>query len=562
MNLAEECAAEAAALTVPGLLRRNAEDYPDSPALTAGTRTLTWSALRTGAAEIARGLESLGLAAGERMLIMMTSRFEHWLADLGATHLRAIPCTAYHTLSPEQIAYVARHSGATVVVLEGADEVGRWQQALAGPSSIRHIVVVDDVRLPEDERFVSWADVRAEGARRHAAEPEVLEKLTEAIDPHEPVGMMYTSGTTGDPKAVVLSHYNVLYEAVALAKLVPMPPHAPAIAYLPLAHIAERELAIYRALHQAAHVHICADTSELVSTLATVRPPSFFGVPRVWEKLANGLGAFLATGADKDTVLAQLGLDRLTWPGSGSAPLPGPVREFLGDAGLEVLEVWGMSETTGCATANIPGRSKPGTVGVPLPGVEVRIAEDGEIFVRGPIVFLGYLRPDGGIDRATDDEGWLATGDIGTIDEDGFLTITDRKKELIITSSGKNVAPTKIEGLLRAHPLVGHAVVIGEGKPYLTALIALDEEAAPAWASARDISGSFADLAGHPAVRAELDELTGQVNGQLARAEQIKAYVVLPQPWTAESGELTPTLKIRRRVVHDRHAGDISSLYA
>lgn len=559
MDLAQECAAEAAELTVPGLLRRNAETYPDHPALTAGEETLTWAELRTSAAEVARGLGALGIAPGQRLLIMMTSRFEHWIADLAAAHVRAISCTAYHTLSPDQITYVATHSGATVVVLEGADELARWAPALAASSTIRHVVVVDDVPLPDDPRFVRWPELRARGARLHRQDPAVVEKLTDDVVATEPVAMMYTSGTTGDPKAVVLSHYNVLYEAVSLNRVAPMDLHAPTIAYLPLAHVAERELAIYRALYQASHVFICADPGQIVSTLASVRPPSFFGVPRVWEKIASALRS-VADGAAG--LVSQLGLDALNWPASGSAPLPGPVREFLGGLGIEVLEVWGMSETTGCATANTPGAAKAGTVGKPLPGVEVRIAEDGEILVRGPIVFLGYLQPDGTVRDDTDDEGWLATGDIGALDEDGFLTITDRKKELIITSSGKNVAPTKIEGLLRAHPLVGYAIALGDQRPYLTALVTLDEETAPAWAAARGITGTLTYLAGHPAVRAELDALIEEVNGQLARAEQIKRYAVLPEPWTADSGELTPTLKLRRRIIRDRFAPDITSLYS
>ncbi|TVT13745.1 long-chain fatty acid--CoA ligase, partial [Amycolatopsis rhizosphaerae] len=397
--------------------------------------------------------------------------------------------------------------------------------------------------------FLSWASLRERGARLHEQDPAVLEKLTDAVEPHQPVAMMYTSGTTGDPKAVVLSHYNVLYEAVALNRAVPVDKHQPAIAYLPLAHIAERELAIYRALYEATHIYVCADPGQVVGTLATVRPTSFFGVPRVWEKIAGGLRAALASMPEGDragalpTIVHQLGLDQITWPVSGSAPLAAPVREFLASAGIDVLEVWGMSETTGCATANTPGDAKPGTVGRPLPGVEVRIAEDGEIFVRGPIVFLGYLQPDGTIRKETDEDGWLATGDIGTLDEDGFLTITDRKKELIITSSGKNVAPTKIEGLLRAHPLVGYALAVGDRRPYLTALITLDEETAPGWAAARGITGTAAGLAAHPAVRAELDALVEEVNGKLARAEQIKKYRVLPSAWSPETGELTPTLK-------------------
>jgi long-chain acyl-CoA synthetase len=606
---AQECAALAAGLTIPSLLHRNAEQFRDLPALSDSARTLTWFGLRAEVAVVARGLADLGLAAGERMLIMMSSRWQHWVVDLAAVHLSAIPCTAYQTLSTEQIGYVAKHSGATVVVLEGADELARWAPVLAELPALHTVIVVDNVprsSLPElraDQRIVPWSRVRETGFRLHQAEPTVFENLWPGTSPDEPVAMMYTSGTTGDPKAVVLSHYNAIYEAVVVDVLVPTPMHSKSIAYLPLAHVAERELGIYRALYKALHVTVCPDPSQVVPALGAVSPPSFFGVPRVWEKVAGGLQAVIgnleepkrtavqaamatatevfalrssgqpvpeelaAKHAEIDAqVLAPirglLGMAGLTWASSGSAPLPLPVLEFLASVGIEVLEVWGMSETTGCATVNTPEAFKPGTVGRAVPGVDIRLAEDGEIFVRGPIVFLGYLDEHGAVVPATDADGWLATGDIGTLDEDGYLTITDRKKELIITSSGKNVAPTKIEGLLRAHPLVGHAAAIGDRRPYLTALITLDEEGAPAWAAARGISGDLAELSRHPEVVSELDSLVEKVNGSLARAEQIKKYQLLPQPWTADSGELTPTLKLRRRIVSDRYAADIESLYS
>jgi long-chain acyl-CoA synthetase len=260
-------------------------------------------------------------------------------------------------------------------------------------------------------------------------------------------------------------------------------------------------------------------------------------------------------------IRARLGLDESIRNSSGAAPIPVAVLEFLASVGLVVTEVWGLSETTGAATLSTDTVFAPGTVGVPGPGVEIRIAEDGEISVRGPLVFAGYLQEDGTIRPDTDAEGWLATGDIGTIDERGLLSITDRKKELIITSGGKNIAPSTVEGLLRAHPLIGHAVCVGEARPYLTALIVLDEEAAPAWAAARGIAGDVAELAHHPEVQREVAEAVEAANAVLSRVEQIKRYHVLNRPWTAESGELTPTLKLRRRVIVERYAEEIERLY-
>jgi long-chain acyl-CoA synthetase len=348
---------------------------------------------------------------------------------------------------------------------------------------------------------------------------------------------------------------------------------------------------------------VCSDPANLAKILLSTRPPAFFGVPRIWEKFADGLRACVsAVSLEKqaaiheahalaseayrrkgrgetvpselaakvsvveDSVLrplrAMIGLDALTWASSGAAPIPVDVLEYLGGFGIEVLEVWGMSETTGCATINTPHRFRLGAVGKPLPGVDVKLAEDGEIFVRGPIVFAGYLGRDGDIVDATDEDGWLATGDVGTIDDDGYLRITDRKKELIINSMGKNIAPSFIEGMLRAHPLVGHAIVVGDRKPYLTALIALEPEASVAWAKKNQIAvKSSSDLADEPRVRAELEALVATVNARLSRPEQVKRFRVVRESWLPGTEMITPTMKLRRRAVLERYAREVAALY-
>lgn len=604
VSIEEKCAAAATGLTIPLMLRRNADEHPQEPAVSDQERTFTWSELREDVARMAEGLRGLGLGRGDRMIIMMSSRAEHWVVDLAAVHLAAIPCTAYATLSSDQVGFIARHSRAKVIVLEGADQLDRWLPAMPQLPDVEHVLVLDeDVELPDqDTRFVRWSTAYEQGRSSRQADPSAFETRWTDIRPDDPLCMMYTSGTTGNPKGVVISHHNAVYEAAAVDITAPTPPLSRSVAYLPLAHVAERELGIYRALYKTLHVSVCPDPSKVVETLAFVRPPAFFGVPRVWEKIANGLQGALerqpepqrrATERAREVALdsfrlrssgeevpaetieqlaehdanllrpvrAMLGLDALQWASSGSAPISVSVLEILASVGIEVLEVWGMTETTGCATINAPEEFKVGTVGRPLPGMQVRIADDGEIFVRGPVVFLGYLDENGKIVSATDEDGWLATGDIGTVDDDGYLTITDRKKELIITDSGKNIAPTRIEGMLRAHPLIGQAVAIGDRLPYVTALITLDEEGAPAWAASKGISGGIGELAAHPEVRAEVDSIVAEVNSQLARAEQIKNHELLHRAWNAESGELTPTLKLRRKVVHDRYSEVIESLY-
>ncbi|ANZ40324.1 AMP-dependent synthetase [Lentzea guizhouensis] len=588
-------------LTITKLLRRNAQEFGDLPALTAGigpdAPTLTWSRLRAEVAVLTRGLAAVGLGRGNRMLIAMSKRPEHWIADLAAVHLGALPCSTYDTLSTEQIRYVARHSAATVLVLEGEEQLRRWQPVLDDLPQLRSVVVLDPAVAPAgDIRFVSYADLRGD-------EDPAFETLTDDITPHQPLAVVYTSGTTGEPKGVVLSHQNVIYESLMQDHLVPLQEHPRSVAYLPMAHIAERVLGICMPICNAGHVTICADPTQLLPALLAVRPQGFFGVPRVWEKLAAGLRAKLATLAGEQAqavalareaalevfhlrsagkeipaglaarmgqldaqvlrpIRAAVGFDDCWRAFSGAAPIPTAVLEFLAGVGLPVYEVWGLSETTGAATVSTPEVFALGAVGRPGPGIEVKAADDGELFVRGPVVCHGYLRADGGVDAATDAEGWFATGDVGVVDDRGIVTITDRKKELIITDGGKNVAPTKIESLLRAHPLVAYAVAIGDRRPYLTALLVLDEEVTPMWARANGIDTTdLTELAEHPAVLAALDQAVAEANEVLSRAEQVKSYRVLGVPWTAESGELTPKLSLRRKTVDAVHAATIESMY-
>jgi long-chain acyl-CoA synthetase len=608
VGIAEECARQAAGLTVPALLHRNAVEHGERPALTllGSDQTLTWRGLRDEVAAWARGLAAVGLRGADRMLIMVSPRPEHWFADLAAAHLGAVPCTAYDTLSPSQLRFLAQHSKAPVVVLEGAEQVARWLPILDEVPDVHTFLVLDEAAIPAgDQRFRAAREVVEAGRAAQAADPGVFEETWRRVRPEQPVCLLYTSGTTGDPKGVVLSHYNVIYQAVELSRLIVTPDHSPTVSYLPLAHVAERLLGIYIPLHRANHVHICANPAQLVSALAAVRPIGFFGVPRVWEKMVAGLrgivdampaeerAAFEAAHAlrvaayklrvggqavpdelaervaETDRVLLPIrrmfGLDRVIGPGSGAAPIPVDILYTLAGLGIEVLEVWGMTETTGTATSNTHAAFRPGTVGRPAIGMEIRLADDGEVLVRGPMICLGYLQPDGSVEDQTDADGWLATGDVGVLDGDGYLSITDRKKELIITSSGKNIPPARIENLLRAHPLIAQAVAVGDRRSYVTALIALDPESVPVWAKLHGVEAAeptdLAALAAHPAVRAEIESAVEAANTQLARIEQVKRFAILPAPWSPETGELTPTLKLRRRIITERYAPEIEKLY-
>ncbi|MFJ9693240.1 AMP-binding protein [Kitasatospora sp. NPDC101183] len=594
-------------LTITGLLRRNARDFPDHPALTGGTGpgavTWTWSRLRAETAALAHGLAGLGLARGERVLIAMSKRPEHWAADLAAIHLGALACTPYDTLSTEQLRFIARHSAATVVLLEDEEQLRRWRPVVEEMDGLRAVVLVDADAVPADEAlYVAYADLL-----RQLPDAQAFEELTDAATPDTPLTVVYTSGTTGDPKGVVISHRNAVHESLMQGRLLPVPPHPRTVAHLPLAHIAERALGIYMPVVTAGHVTLCEDPAQLPQTLRAVRPHAFFGVPRVWEKLAVAARALLAelpperAGAveraretavevhrlrsagldvpaelaarrtESDALLrpvrAALGLDECHRALSGAAPIPTAVLEFLAGLGISVYEVWGLSETTGAATVSTPEAFALGAVGRPGPGVEVRTGADGELFLRGPVVCAGYLRPDGGLDPATDAEGWLPTGDVGAVDGRGLVTVTDRKKELIITSGGKNIAPTAIESLLRAHPLIAQAVAVGDRRRYVTALLVLDEEALPTWARANgldpaELATATARPVDHPAVRAAVAQAVAEANASLARVEQVKKHRLLPGPWTPESGELTPKLSLRRSAVAELHADVIESMYA
>ena len=570
-----------------------------------GWQSLTWSQARQRVLEVAAGFAALGLAPGERVALMLPNRSEHVLADLGAVHAGGLGVTLYATLAPEQIGYVAADCDARIAVLDGAAELARWRPILEQLPGITKIIVRDRTACPAGDRYMTWADFAALGRERFAAEPGEITARVAAVKPGDPLALLYTSGTTGNPKGVLLTHRNILYEMAAIDTMGIVVPRVRWVSYLPLAHIAERMFSIYAPIHAVGHVHFCPDAAQLVRVIGQVRPTAFFGVPRVWEKIRAGIQALLTAEQDerKRAAVAQametgrryvqscqygqttspdlaarfraadeqvlgpirslLGLGEASSVYSAAAPLPPDVAAFFAGLGMKILDVYGMTETTGAFTANTPAEFKLGTVGRPAPGMEVRIADDGEILVRGPLTTPGYHgRPDltGAL---IDADGWLRTGDIGTIDADGFVSVTDRKKELIITAGGENIAPAAVENTLAAHPLIGQALAYGDRRPHVVALLTLDGEAAPAWARARGITaGSLAALASDPQVLAEVAAGVAAANEQLARVQQVKRWRLLPVEWTAETEELTPTLKLKRRVVHAKYADVIDSLYA
>ncbi|MFI7630802.1 AMP-dependent synthetase/ligase [Microbispora rosea] len=597
---------EIAGRTVCEQLRWAAQEHPDSPAYSDpagdGWTTLTYAEARGRVLQIAAGYAALGLRPGDAVALMLVNRSEHVLADLGAVHAGGVPCSIYATFAPEQVAYVARDVGARIAVLGGPADLARWEPVLGELPALTRIVMLEGA--PEgDERFLSWEAFLKLGADALAADRAAVDARWRAVTPEDRLAVLYTSGTTGNPKGVPLTHANVLFEIVTTQRMIELPTHGTQISYLTYAHIAERVLSLYLPLVKVNHVYFCTDMANLGATLGQVRPVLFFGVPRVWEKMMARLQALLATqppeqqenvraamaaglayvegqqhghtvtpevreayeradAALLSVVRSLIGLDQARWCATAAAPMPVEVQRFFAGLGLKVIDVYGMTETTGAFTVNSPEVFRLGTVGRAEPGVEVRIAEDGEILTRSPLNTRGYL----GLPEATaellDDDGWLHTGDVGSIDEDGFVRIVDRKKELFITSGGENVSPAAIEGHLKEHPLIGQALAYGDRRPYPVAILTLDGEVAPEWARARGIAfGSLSDLAAHPDVLKEVEAAVEAANRKLARVQQVKRWRLLPVEWTAETAELTPSLKLKRRVVHARYAEVIEELY-
>ena len=595
--------------TVCDELLRTAELHGARPAYSGreaggGWETLTWSEVRERALELAAAFLASGIEPGDVIALMMPNRPEHALTDLGAVHARGVPLTVYATLAPEQIQFIAANCSARIAVLDGRGQLDRWGPILDRLPELRRIVVLDAAACPAGEPFMTWDAFLALGRERLAADAGGVSDRWRAAEPDDPVTLLYTSGTTGNPKGVPLTHRHVLYEAVASMRAAAIPDHPVTVSYLPLAHIAERVLSIYLPIHLAGHLHFCPDAGQLLPTLQEVHPTAFFGVPRVWEKFMAGLLAML--GAEQDAerkagvmraleagrahiaerqygrrpspevtaayqradaavlspVRGLIGLDRAQWLGSAAAPMPVEVTRFFSGLGLTILDVYGMTETTGAVTGNRPDAFTIGTVGPPLPGNEIHIAEDGEILVRGSSCCHGYLDRPEATAELLDEDGWLHTGDIGGIDGDGFVSILDRKKELIITAGGENISPASIESLLKENPLIGQALAYGDRRPNIVALLTLDGEVAPAWAKARGIAVTdLVTLAEHPEVQREIAGAVAAANARLAGVQQVKRWRLLPMEWTAESEELTPTLKLKRRVVHAKYSDVIDSLY-
>ncbi|HVH62360.1 MAG TPA: AMP-binding protein [Candidatus Dormibacteraeota bacterium] len=564
----------------------------------------TWSEYRKEVRKATAGLKAIGFRPGEFALIMTRNRPGHLIADLAAMHARGTAVSVYNTLAPEQIEYIANHCEATVAILEDAGFLAKFQSIRDRLIDMRHVVVIETAGVTLDDWVTSWDALLARGAEEDERDPAAFEEWRK-VTPDDLATLIYTSGTTGPPKGVMQSHRNLCWMAESIDRyLEGRAFQSRHLSYLPFAHTFERFVGHHNAIRQQMMVGFCPDPTQLVAYAVEIRPTALIGVPRVWEKLQAGVMAAIQSDPEPERRAAvlqaievgrklvrlqqagqeppselleaadrarpvwmalrtKLGLDELDYGITGAAPINPEIIEFFQALGIKLWEGWGMTECTVGASYNPYDRTRNGTVGIADPGVEVKLAEDGEIMVRGGNVMKGYYKDPDKTAETIDPDGWLHTGDIGEMDADGYLKIIDRKKELIITASGKNISPANLEALLMNSPLVGQAAVIGDRRPYLTALIVLDPDYTPVWARKNGIVfSSMAELVEHPAVRAEVQKAIDECNRHVSRAEGIKRFTILPGQWTPETQEVTPALKLKRRVVSQKYAEVIDDMYA
>lgn len=563
-------------------------------------QSLTWREFGDRVQDFAKGLISLGLDPGEFVNLIGNNVPEYSISDFGVLHAGGIPVSLYNTLAPEQIEYIVNHSEAKYVICEDRNYFEKILKIQSEIPNVRKVILWRDAEeFADNEWVISFESVVEQGREQDDAE---LEKRWKAVDPDDLVTLIYTSGTTGPPKGVMVTHYNVCWTLDSLLRAQPLGPGQRQISYLPMAHIAERMVGHYIPLKLGSSIHFCPNAREIGAYLTAVRPTFFFGVPRIWEKLYQGLQNAIHNNPDEDqrkmaqdalevrTQVVQLsnegqevpadlrkkndaakpvvdfikqlvGLDQVVNAGTGAAPIARDILEFFWALGVPLYEVYGQSEDTGPTSWNTPGQHRIGTVGPSLPGVEVTLADDGELLVRGGNVTNGYYKEPELTAETFDSDGWLHSGDVAEF-HDGFIKIVDRKKEILITAGGKNIAPSNVENLLKQHPLVGQACLIADQRPFASALIALDPDDAAAWAKAKGKPTDLGSLSQDAELIADVEAYVGEMNKRLHNQEQVKKFTILPMEWSVDSGEVTPTLKMKRKVVNQKYESEIEAMYS
>ncbi|OCB61685.1 AMP-dependent synthetase [Mycobacterium malmoense] len=582
-------------VTLCEAFQRTASIDPGAVALrTPGDdQTMTWSELAALVRKVTAGLAGLGVRRGDTVSLMMANRIEFYPFEIGAQHLGATSFSVYNTLPAEQLTYLFANADTKVVICE-EQYVDRIR---ASGAPVEHIVCIDG----SPPGTLSVDDVYAA-----ASDDFDFEATWRAVRPDDVVTLIYTSGTTGNPKGVEMTHAHLLFEAYALDAVLPSRFGDRVTSYLPTAHIADRVMGLYGLEVFGAQVTVVSDIRAIAAALPDVRPTVWGGVPRVWEKLRAGIEFAVANEPDElkrqalqwamsvagrraaallagepmpdelaaewaqadELVLSKLrerlGFGELRWAVSGAAPIPKETLAFFLGIGVPIAEVWGMSELSCVAAVSHPRDARLGTVGKLLPGLEGKVDDDGEYLVRGPLVMKGYRKEPAKTADAIDADGWLHTGDIIEVDDEGYLRIIDRKKELIINAAGKNMSPANIENtVLAACPMVGVMITIGDGRPYNAALMVFDAESVAPYAARHGLGdASPAALAAHPEVIARIAAGVAEGNAKLSRVEQIKRFRILPSLWEPGGDEITLTMKLKRKPIMAKYAREIEELYA
>lgn len=585
-------------LRVMDVMDRAARTHGPKPALRArrngGWRSYTWSEYHQQVRQAARALIALGAKAGGGVCIIGYNSPEWFFADIASIYVGAVPAGIYTTSSPEQCQYIASHCDATVVFVDDQSQLDKFIAIRSNLPALKAIVLMNGET--SSPNVYTWTKFIEAGLNTPESE---VDKRVAAQNADQLATLIYTSGTTGTPKAVMLSHDNMTWTAQATVDLLQVQPNDHAVSYLPLSHIAEQITTLHGPMQFGGCVTFAESMEKLGETLRETRPHYFLGVPRVWEKIQERImsvgaknpplkkkisawarriglvGGYaeqqhvskplmypLANALVFKKVRATLGLDRSRINVTSAAPISRDTLEFFLSLGVPICEVYGMSECTGPATVSTARSYRTGKAGKCLPGAELRIAQDGEVCMRGRHVCKGYLKDPAATKEAIDADGWLHSGDIGVIDAEGFLQITDRKKDLIITAGGENVAPALVEGFLKGIPAVSQAVVIGDRQRYLSVLLTLNAERAvqdaqSVGSTAKDVESAAKDSKFLEFLQKQIDN----VNSRLARVQTIKKFKILTKDFSVEGGELTPTMKVKRKVVTEKYKSEIEELY-
>ncbi|HUP46139.1 MAG TPA: AMP-binding protein [Thermoanaerobaculia bacterium] len=593
--------------TIPQLFLEATARHPERVALREKRlgiwRETTWRQYRDHVEAVAMALRAAGLQRGDRVAILGDNAPWWLFADFGVLTAGGVSAGIYTTSSWQQCRYIVRHSGARFLFVENQEQLQKWLEFESDAPDLELVIVVDVTGLRgfRHPKVITFEQLLERG-RANRGE---WTKLCEEAKPDDLALLIYTSGTTGDPKGAMLTHGNLAWQGVAIATFDPalrLAPDDDVLSFLPLCHIFERLFTSFVPLAAGYTVNFIESVETVPENMREVAPTIGYAVPRIWEKyhsrivlrmeeatwlkriafrlairlgerhsryvirnekapLPLRVGWLLAHFAVLRKLKQRLGFHRMRLAISGAAPIAPDILLFFHSLGLYLVEGYGQTEGTGVTTVSSRSAFRPGTVGRPLPGVEVRIADDGEILVRSPGVFLGYF----GDEESTRDtlrDGWLHSGDLGEIDADGFLRIVDRKKDLIITAGGKNIAPQMIENRLKFSPYIHDAVVIGDGRKFVAAMIVVDEENVGKYAQEKRIPfATYADLAASSEVRILIDREVQKVNDELARVEQVRRFAILPARLYEEEGEVTPTMKVKRRVIHEKYRALIDEMY-